>query len=113
MNPMTDPDETKRAAQPAKPEPPVAEPGVAPSRSRRGLRLGPAPVRWSAKRKAEIALHRLRGEALDTLSRQSAVPVPRLEDWRRQALAGMEHALQMRAAIRWGQSADCNVRGER
>jgi len=41
------------------------------------------------------------------------VPVPRLEDWRRQALAGMEHALQMRAAIRWGQSADCNVRGER
>ena len=69
MNPMTDPDETKRATQPAKPE---------------------LQLRWSAKRKAEVALRLLRGEALGTLSRQTAVPVPRLEDWLRQALAGVE-----------------------
>ena len=36
------------------------------------------------------------GEALDALSRQTAVPVPRLEDWRQQALVGVEQALQIR-----------------
>jgi hypothetical protein len=55
------------------------------------------PLRWRAKRKAEVVLRLLRGEPLDAISRQTAVPVPRLEEWRSQALSGMEAALQMRA----------------
>jgi hypothetical protein len=37
----------------------------------------------------------LRGEQLDLLSRQTAVPVPRLEEWRAQAINGMEQALRV------------------
>ena len=52
MNPMTDPNETKRTAQPVRPEPPGA---LAWPRSRcAGVR----------NRKAEVALRLLRGEAL-------------------------------------------------
>jgi hypothetical protein len=56
------------------------------------------PLRWRAKRKAEVVLRLLRGEPLDKISRETAVPVPRLEEWRTQALAGMEQALQAREA---------------
>jgi len=55
-------------------------------------------LRWRAKRKAEVVLRILRGESLDLLSRPTAVPVPRLEEWPTQALSGMEQALQLRAA---------------
>lgn len=41
-------------------------------------------------------LRLLRGEPLDKISREAAVPIPRLEEWRAQALAGMEQALQAR-----------------
>lgn len=54
------------------------------------------PLRWRAKRKAEVVLRLLRGEPLDKLSRETAVPIPRLEEWRAQALAGIEQALQAR-----------------
>ena len=37
----------------------------------------------------------LRGEPLDFLSRQTAVPVPRLAEWRAQAINGMEQALRV------------------
>jgi hypothetical protein len=40
------------------------------------------PQRWCAKRKAELDLRSLGGEALDALSRHTAVPAPRLEEWR-------------------------------
>ena len=43
-------------------------------------------------------LRLLRGEPLDALSRHTAVPVSRLEEWRAQALSGMEQALQIRDA---------------
>lgn len=66
MNPMSEPDETNHAAQPA-----------------RGSGLARLPVRWSAQRKVEIVLRRLCGEALVTLCHQTAVPVPRLENGRR------------------------------
>lgn len=49
MNPMTDPDESKRAAQLARPEPPVVEPGVAPGGAAGGSGLAPLPLRWSAR----------------------------------------------------------------
>jgi len=98
MNEMTNHDTTKSPAQPAKPEPPAAEPSVARGAAAGGSGLENLPQRWRAKRKAEVVLRLLRGEALDTLSRQTAVPIPRLEEWRAQALSGMEAALQMRAA---------------
>jgi transposase len=54
------------------------------------------PQRWHAKRKAEVVLRLLRGEPLDLLSRELAVPIPRLEEWREQSLAGIETALKAR-----------------
>ena len=98
MNHMSKPVEEKGAAQPSRPEPPVAEPSVARGEAAGGSGLENPPLRWRAKRKAEVVLRLLRGESLDALSRQSGVPVPRLEEWRTQALSGMEQALQLRAA---------------
>ena len=98
MNPMTDPNETTRTAQPARPEPPEVEPGVAPGGASGGSGLENPPQRWGAKRKAEVVLRSLRGEALDALSRHTAVPVPRLEEWRERGLHGLEQALQTRDA---------------
>src|SRR5437660_11693903 len=98
MNHMSSPVPEKSAAQPAKPEPPVAEPSVARGAAAGGSGLENPPLRWSAKRKTEVVLRLLRGEALDALSRQTAVPVPRLEEWRTQALHGLEQGLQIRAA---------------
>ncbi len=100
MNPMyqmTSHDAEKSAVQPAKLEPPGAEPSVARGAAAGGSSLENPPLRWRAKRKAEVVLRLLRGEPLDAISRQTAVPVPRLEEWRSQALSGMEAALQIRA----------------
>jgi transposase len=41
------------------------------------------PERWSAARKAEVVLRVLRGEAIDAVSRDTQVPVPEVEEWRR------------------------------
>jgi len=76
----------------------VAEPSVARGGAAGGSGLENSPLRWRAKRKAEVVLRMLRGESLDTLSRQTAVPVPRLETWRTQALSGIEQALQIHHA---------------
>jgi len=96
MNPMTTQVEEKRYAQPTRPEPPEAQPSVARGEASGGSGLENPPQRWGVKRKAEVVLRLLRGEALDTISRQTAVPVPRLEEWRAQALAGMEQGLKCR-----------------
>ena len=37
--------------------------------------------RWSKKRKAEVVIRILRGEPLDTLSRELGVEIYRLEEW--------------------------------
>ena len=57
--------------------------------------LGPNQ-RWSARRKREAVLRLLQGEPLDALSRELGVEIYRLEDWRKQALEGMESALKTR-----------------
>lgn len=44
--------------------------------------------RWSAGRKREVVLRRLRGEAIEAVSREVAVPVHQLEEWRRGFLDG-------------------------
>ncbi len=49
-----------------------------------------SPERWSAPRKMELVLRVLRGESLDSVSRDSQVPAHELESWKRAFLdAGM------------------------
>jgi transposase len=65
-----------------------------------GTRLGPlAPgqQRWSAGRKREVVLRLLRGEAAELLSRELAVPIYKLEQWRAKAEVALDGALKDRA----------------
>lgn len=52
--------------------------------------------RWSAGRKKTVVLRLLRGESVDALSRELAVPIFRLEEWRDRALAGIDVGLKER-----------------
>jgi transposase len=52
--------------------------------------------RWSAGRKREVVLRLLGGESLDALSRELGVEIYRLEQWRDQALSGMDLGLKDR-----------------
>lgn len=52
--------------------------------------------RWSAGRKKQVVLRLLRGESVDALSREMAVPIYRLEEWRDRALAGIDVGLKER-----------------
>jgi len=63
-----------------------------------GLHQGPIGPkgRWSKKRKAEVVIRILRGEPLDSLSRELGVEIYRLEEWRDKALASMEAGLSRR-----------------
>lgn len=55
------------------------------------------PERWSAARKTELVLRLLRGEPLDGVSRESQVPVPELESWKRVFLEAGPRGLKSRA----------------
>jgi hypothetical protein len=83
------------SAQPL-PAPPAAAQG---GRSPTGAAAGgagappPPPRRWHAARKAEAVLRLLRGESLDALSRELALPIARLEAWRVEGLAGLHAGL--------------------
>ncbi len=44
--------------------------------------------RWSAKRKQEVVLRLLRGESLDTMSRETGQPARVLSSWRDEFLEG-------------------------
>ena len=57
----------------------------------------PPPRRWHAARKAEAVLRLLRGEPLDALSRELALPIARLETWREEGLAGLHAGLCSRS----------------
>lgn len=52
--------------------------------------------RWSAGRKKQVVLRLLRGESVDAISRELAVPIFRLEEWRDRALAGIDAGLKER-----------------
>ena len=52
--------------------------------------------RWSAGRKKQVVLRLLRGESVDALSRERAVSISRLEEWRDRALAGIDVGLKER-----------------
>lgn len=52
--------------------------------------------RWSAGRKKQVVLHLLRGESIDAISREVAVPIYRIEEWRDRALAAIDAGLKER-----------------
>ena len=52
--------------------------------------------RWHAASKVEIVLRLLRGESLDALSRELALPIARLEAWHQEGLAGLHAGLSSR-----------------
>ena len=52
--------------------------------------------RWSAGREREVVLRLLRGEPVDALSREVAVPIYKLERWRDRGLAGIDAGLKER-----------------
>jgi len=54
--------------------------------------------RWSAKRKMAAVLRLLRGEDIETLSRELGVTAATLSGWREQSLIGMEANLKAREA---------------
>lgn len=77
--------------------------GVAPgalegARSATGSAAGAAAEikRWSAGRKKQVVLRVLRGESVDAVSRELAVPVYKLEQWRDRALASIDAGLKER-----------------
>ena len=66
------------------------------TQTRTGTSEGPGVERWSAGRKSEVVLRLLRGEAIDAVSREVAVPVHQLEEWRRVFLDGGKTNLRTR-----------------
>ena len=54
--------------------------------------------RWSAKRKMAAVLRLLRGEDIETLSRELGVTAATLSGWREQSLVGMEANRKAREA---------------
>jgi hypothetical protein len=52
--------------------------------------------RWSVARKREVVLRLLRGESSELLSRELAVPIYKLEQWRQKADAALDGALKER-----------------
>jgi transposase len=70
--------------------------GVADTPSRAVTGALAAGQRWSAGRKREVVLRMLRGESLDALSRELSVEMYRLEQWREQALRGLDAGLKNR-----------------
>lgn len=55
-----------------------------------------ASKRWSAQRKSAAVLRLIKGEPLDRVSRELAIPISKLEQWRDQALQGMVDSLKDR-----------------
>ena len=71
--------------------------GVAPAELEEQSAGGLAPgQRWTAARKREVVLRMLRGESLETLSRELGVEIYRLEEWKDLGLAGLDGALRSR-----------------
>ena len=62
----------------------------------RSSEAAPERGRWSSRRKTEVVLRLLRGEALDALSRELGVTAATLAQWREQFLAGGQAAVRSR-----------------
>ena len=85
--------------QPSSPEgcsPGFSEGGRRPTGEEPGS--GPEPPRrWSARRKAEIVVRLLKGESIDSLSRETQLTAAKLSEWRDAFLAGAESGLKGRS----------------
>ena len=66
------------------------------NRSRAQSEVAAERGRWSSRRKTDMVLRILRGEALDTLSRELGVTAATLAHWRDQFLAGGQSAVRSR-----------------
>ena len=55
-----------------------------------------SPKRWSARRKSQVVLRLLRGESIDSVSREIGVQSYVLEEWRQQVVQGIESSLKSR-----------------
>lgn len=53
-----------------------------------GSEISAVPERWSAQRKTEVVFRLVRGEPLDSVSRESQVPAHELESWQRTFIEG-------------------------
>jgi transposase-like protein len=73
---------------------PAAERGRRPSDG--AGKLSPERGRWSSRRKMEVVLRLLKGETLDSLSRELGVTASRLSQWREQFLKGGQGMLKSR-----------------
>jgi len=93
MNPMSNTHTTTYENLPAPPA--AAQGGRSPTGAAAGGAGAPLPLprRWHAARKAEVVLRLLRGESLDALSRELALPIARLEAWHKEGLAGLHAGL--------------------
>ncbi|MGH2639619.1 MAG: transposase [Rhabdochlamydiaceae bacterium] len=52
--------------------------------------------RWTASRKMEIVLRHMRGESLDSLSREVGMAASQIEEWNHAAMRGIEGSLKSR-----------------
>ena len=68
------------------------------SRPSEGSSSRPERGRWSSRRKTEIVLRVLRGEDLDTLSRELEVTAATIAGWRDQFVASGQAGLRSRPA---------------
>ena len=80
--------------------PPQPAPATEAASSVAPPKVGPlAPgQRWSVARKREVVMRLLRGESVELLSRELAVPIFKLEQWREKADAALDGALKEREA---------------
>lgn len=53
--------------------------------------------RWTATRKMEIVLRHMRGETLDSLSREIGIPASDIEEWHQASIKGIESSLKGRS----------------
>ena len=79
---------------------PTTAPAMAAAPGAASSKVGPLAQgqRWSVARKREVVLRLLRGESVELLSRELAVPIFKLEQWRAKADAALDGALKEREA---------------
>jgi len=52
--------------------------------------------RWSAKKKLEVVLRLLSGETVDDVSREIGIEISKLDEWKREAIDGIEARFKVR-----------------
>ena len=55
------------------------------------------PKRWSAQRKMEIVMRLFMGEPIDEVSRDVGIEIYRLEEWKSEAMDGIESRFKKRS----------------